>query len=167
MFYLVDDGSRRSEIIEGLENVRMYYDEDNGPWTYKSFGYETIELLIEGEGVQLDPCKMCGTIYSADYIEPTRTELIERGECFFCNFWYNLSVKDKTGDPVIINKSHYQVGPDDDSPESWKGHGGRLFKIQMNDGRIVETNNLWSQGDIPDHIIEHCGEVFHDNAVFI
>ena len=41
------------------------------------------------------------------------------------------------------------------------GLNGALFKIKMNDGEIIETNNLWYNGEIPkDRNIQ-------DNAVFI
>ena len=41
------------------------------------------------------------------------------------------------------------------------GHGGKIFKIEMFDGRIIETNNLWYNGEIP---VERAVK---DNARFI
>ena len=44
----------------------------------------------------------------------------------------------------------YTDGGKSDSPNSMKGFSGRKFKIQMNDGKVIETDNLWCGGDIPD-----------------
>ena len=41
------------------------------------------------------------------------------------------------------------------------GHSGREFIIKMNDGRIIETNNLWYNGEVPKE------RNVADNAVFL
>jgi hypothetical protein len=134
-------------------------------WTNRSCGYDTREALLEGEGVHDKPCKLCGNIYGTKYTEPTHTQLIERGECFTCNFWYGISLKGESS--VIIDQSHYQIGEEDTHKDAWKGHGGRKFTIQMDDGTVFQTTNLWSQGNIPDHIVEHYGDRFINTGIFL
>ena len=79
-------------------------------------------------------------------------------ECFDVNFW-NECLGD---DAIIINGECYHDGgkkPND--YRGFLGHSGRLFKIQKNNGEIIETNNLWYNGVVPkDRNIK-------DNAVFI
>jgi hypothetical protein len=79
-------------------------------------------------------------------------------ECFHEDFWNDCL--DDTA--IIVNGECYHDGGR--KPEGYSGflgHAGRLFKIQMNDGRIIETNNLWYNGEVPK---ERC---IADNAIFI
>jgi hypothetical protein len=61
---------------------------------------------------------------------------------------------------VIIDGQHYLFHETD---SFIKGFGGRRFKIQFFDGRNIETNNLWFQGEIPDQF----RSMLPDNAVFL
>ena len=65
---------------------------------------------------------------------------------------------------LVINGVHYthggmKVGVRKD----WRGSNGRHYKIKMLDGTIVETNDLWHQGTIPEEFREY----LPDNAEFI
>ena len=79
-------------------------------------------------------------------------------ECFKENFW-NGCIDDTA---IIINGKCYHDGGK--KPEGYRGFmglNGALFKIKMNNGEIIDTNNLWYNGEIPkDRNIQ-------DNAVFI
>lgn len=44
---------------------------------------------------------------------------------------------------------------------NYLGYGGARFHIRMNDGRVINTNNLWYNGPIPAEY------AVHDNAVFV
>jgi hypothetical protein len=44
---------------------------------------------------------------------------------------------------------HYQIGVPAISDGYTRGFGGANFTVLFNDGRVVKTNNLWYQGDIP------------------
>lgn len=84
------------------------------------------------------------------------------GLCFYCKHWDDLlNIKDRH-DVVRIKGSHYMVGSAR-SPHRYNGFGGSRFKIRFNDGREVETVDLWSQGQIADHFKER----MPDNAVFV
>jgi hypothetical protein len=139
-----------SEIIHGpMSAVKMHH--DGGPWTLRSCGYPTKEALYEGEGI-LENCSECGVeTFSTNWREPLKTNLITNHVCFDCQFWMDkLLIKDELG-TVRAEGQHYQFDvnqPVSDSP--WRGFGGRDFDIHFHDGRVVKTNNLWSQGVIPE-----------------
>ena len=79
-------------------------------------------------------------------------------ECFHEHFW-NDTLDDTA---IIVNGECYHDGgmkPKDYT--GFLGHAGRYFKIEMNDGRIIETNNLWYNGEVPKE------RNIEDNARFI
>jgi len=79
-------------------------------------------------------------------------------ECFHIDFW-NSKVEIKN-DPNSVreNGTQYYIGTPDGS---FKGFGGRRFKITFNDGRVVKTDCLWHNGEIPDEFKDR----LPDNAV--
>lgn len=79
-------------------------------------------------------------------------------KCFKENFWSDAL----DDDAIIINGTCYHDGGK--FPKDYKGflgYGGRKFSIQMNDGTIIETNNLWCSGTVPTE------RNVKDNAKFI
>ena len=78
-------------------------------------------------------------------------------ECFNVWFW-NSQLNDEA---IIIDGICYHDGGRDKTHFGFRGFGGAEFKIQMNDGRIIETNNLWCNGKIPE------SRNIKDNAKFI
>lgn len=80
------------------------------------------------------------------------------------SFWKE-KIKDfkrKNPDQVIVNGFHYYIGPEN-TPTNWKGMNGDLYIVEFFDGRVVETTNLWCQGNIP----ERYRDALPDNAVFV
>jgi hypothetical protein len=129
-------------------------------WTSRSYAYETMEELIEKEGVPEKPCIKCGNIFGTNY--HISKELIDGNICFSCYFWQKyVEIKDL---PKIarIDGTHYVIEPDNPNA-AFKGFGGAEFKIKFHDGREVVTHNLWYQGEIPKHFRDE----LPDNAVFI
>ena len=78
-------------------------------------------------------------------------------ECFYVNFW-NECLDESA---IIINgKCYHDGGKNPIGYSGSLGYGGALFKIKLNSGKIIETNNLRYNGEIPkDRNIK-------DNAVF-
>lgn len=100
-------------------------------------------------------CIICGKeIEKSQYMNA----ILCSSECFYENFW-NECIDDEA---IIINEECYHDGGKKPKGYSgFMGHGGELFKIKMNNGNIIETNDLWYNGKIPkDRNIQ-------DNAVFI
>lgn len=86
------------------------------------------------QDIQTNRCSICFT------------KGVKRMFCDSCSFW--ISKAEKRDEPHIVraNGQQYAIHPDS---ETEKGFAGRKFKIRFNDGREVETHNLWHQGRIP------------------
>ena len=79
-------------------------------------------------------------------------------KCFEANFW-NGCLDDKA---IIIDGVCYHDGGNKPTGHRGSlGFGGTPYKIKMNNGEIIETNNLWHNGEVPKH------RKIKDNAVFI
>jgi hypothetical protein len=62
--------------------------------------------------------------------------------------YWNQQLSDRTR-AVVIEGIHYRIGTRTGGGDM-NGHGGRLFRIRyLDDGRVVETRDLWFQGPIP------------------
>jgi len=118
-------------------------------------------------------CKSCNTEES----NPERfgkceiREMMEAENlCFTCAFW-EIHARDfeagKDKNKVfIVNGNRYHDGGkvDKKTTRGFLGYGGADWKIKMiKTGRIIETNNLWHQGKIPEHFKNR----MPDNAEFI
>lgn len=103
-------------------------------------------------------CPSCGKSYTRRHTPHSYI----RNNCFDCSFWLEKTdyPDDIKNHQVIIDSQHYLFHETD---SFIKGFGGRRFKIQFFDGRIIETNNLWFQGEIPDQF----RSILQDNAVFL
>lgn len=78
---------------------------------------------------------------------------------FLRQFWDDQAAD--RSNAVVIDGRHYRILP----PEPYTpmaGFGGHRFRIRLHDGRLVETSNLWTQGEIPDDRRTE----FPDTAVF-
>ena len=108
---------------------------------------------------RIEICELCGNEFTRicepkSYVENT---------CFTCSFWLrkiNLPEEDEAR-RVIVDGQHYRLGLNNSGP--FRGFGGRKFTILFHDGRIVETSNLFHQGEIP---IRFRGKL-SNNAIFI
>lgn len=92
-------------------------------------------------------CVECGK-------EETRRYLGDRMRakrlCFSCNFWMRHVNNAEHPMSTRIDNYHYLIGTEPERPGSLHGFGGREFTIIFNDGKVVVTHNLWSQGEIPE-----------------
>jgi hypothetical protein len=109
-------------------------------------------------------CSECGKEVENRFNASTSKKLTERKLCFTCNHFFEL--RDLNG--VLIREKdgrlhHYMIGPEDQDDNRLSGFNGRRFKIEFFDGRVVETTNLWHQGDISSHLEKW----FEENAKFI
>ena len=103
-------------------------------------------------------CPSCGKLFIKNHIPEAYLEQ----NCFDCSFWLEkitMPEEDKNR-RVIVAGQHYMVGTNTSGP---RGFGGRRYIIHFNDGRTVETCNLWYQGEIP----EKFRAWLPDNARFI
>jgi hypothetical protein len=112
-------------------------------------------------------CKLCGKKEHCTWEPKTQKRLRANQTCFICDFWQKiiLQVAVKPDESVRVKGHHYFILPDlPDNVDKWHaGHGGSLFRIQFNDGRYVESRNVWHQGDVPAHFADQ----LPDNATFL
>lgn len=68
------------------------------------------------------------------------------------------------GEAVVVDGAHYIVNPVVENPRVPRalGMGGRLMRFRLQDGRVLESNDVWFQGDIP----ERWRDRLPDNAEF-
>lgn len=108
-------------------------------------------------------CKECGALEQGNWTDDAAKKLTAEQLCFKCNFWHEkIAIKD---DPYTarINGVHYHIGREDLPANSmWRGFGGARSVIVFNDGRRIESRNLWTQGAIPERFKER----LPDNATF-
>ena len=88
-------------------------------------------------------CVICGKeIEKSGY----SNKVLCSSECFSVDFWNDCL--DDTA--IIVNgECYHNGGMKPDNYSGFLGFSGRLFTIQMNDGRVIKTNNLWYNGEIP------------------
>lgn len=81
-------------------------------------------------------------------------------KCFGKWFW----AKTLDDEAIIISgRCYHDCGRVDKNYRGFVGFGGHEWNIQLNNGSIISTNNLWHQGTIPEEYrTEH-----PDNAKFI
>lgn len=102
-------------------------------------------------------CKICGKEFNRSDSGYGHMSICST-ECLIVDFW-NSNLDEKA---IIINGVCYHDGGN--KPRGYSGflgHGGRVFRIRMNDGREFSTNNLWYNGEVPKE------RNIKDNAVFV
>lgn len=107
-------------------------------------------------------CMECGTREELCWDLPTNRRLKEHRRCFTCDHFLAL-LEGFPKDSLRIDGGHYMVGPEDKSPNVFRGFGGRRFVIERFTGERIATTNLWHQGIIPEHLRER----MPDNARFV
>lgn len=103
-------------------------------------------------------CVICGKeIEKSRYLDT----ILCSNRCFLKNYW-NEIIKEKERHVIIKGVCYFIGGLLSPNYTGFAGFGGRVFYIKYFDGRIVRTNNLWFNGDIP----QEYREVLKDEAKF-
>lgn len=104
-------------------------------------------------------CIICGKeIEKSSYSH----KVLCSSECFDIDYW-NDQVKDKNDPRIVrINGEQYYI-ENENLKSSFRGFGGRKYKIRLFSGIEITTTNLWYNGEIP----ESHKELLPDNAEFI
>lgn len=93
----------------------------------------------------------------------TDIRILQDQSLYIRKFWLDLVDKRYRLSSVRIAGEHYTICQEFPQSSQPRGHSGRKFTIQFNDGRQVETTNLWSQGTIPPEFKDD----LPDNARFV
>ena len=106
-------------------------------------------------------CQICGKeIESSSY----SGGIICSSNCHHELFWLE-KIREYIEHPetfAIIDGNSYRI-ESENVPESLKGFYGNKHTIKYNDGRIITTTNLWTNGEIPTKY----RIVLKDNAEFV
>lgn len=93
-------------------------------------------------------CRICGKEHENKRWGVPHEDLCSN-DCFAQNFWLEIideAKKDKYMHPVIDGTCYCVC--DEDSKSSFRGFDGALFYITFNDGHMIATTNLWSNGPV-------------------
>jgi hypothetical protein len=104
-------------------------------------------------------CEICGKeINASSYSNAVLCSI----KCFHTHFWREIIAEKEKH--IIIHGNCYCDGGNIENPRStaFVGFSGRRFWIRFFDGHEITTNNLWTQGEIP----EEFREQLPDNAEF-
>ena len=100
-------------------------------------------------------CVICGKeIEKSQY----SSKVLCSSECFHIDFW-NDCLDDEA--IIIDGECYHDGGKKPSSYIGFLGFAGRVFHIEMNDGKTITTNNLWYNGVVPKE------RNIQDNARFI
>lgn len=96
-------------------------------------------------------CVLCGAPDSGYWNMLTRERMLAEQLCFLCDGWLRIAEK-HNGTPqqvVTPEYQHYVIGKGG-GPASCRGFGGTKWAVSFTDGRIVQTDDLWQQGQVPE-----------------
>ena len=109
-------------------------------------------------------CKVCGkeenpNEYSHSNFDEFDTimskYMLKKHMCFNCAFWHTHLDMDRLHperNPFVVDGVHY-VGSYSTDKSAFKGCGGRLMHVQYNNSDVIhDWNNVWCQGQIPEHM---------------
>ena len=104
-------------------------------------------------------CPFCGKSFVKEFSD----DAYYGKNCFDCSYWLKkVHLPEKyRRNQVIVNGEHFMIGPEEAT--LFKGMGGHPYTILFDDGRKVQTNNLWNQNRIPDAF----RDLLPNNAVFV
>lgn len=103
---------------------------------------DTLRVLCKepGCGKEEDPSR---------WSRQVQDELVGLQLCFTCCYWMKHVEHAAAPDSVRVSGRHFVICPENVHPLD-KGFNGQRFVVLFDDGRRVETTNLWSQGEIPE-----------------
>ena len=108
-------------------------------------------------------CTICRHDIELKYNEEINSTLLRREYCYQCNFWIevfasihvlnNTPIQDRKDLKSVWITNEYSVYKIYKHKEGTpKGHSGRKFKAILKDGRVEESDNVWSIGRVPEHL---------------
>ena len=160
-------GVRLDRIKHGVEWTELWHvagDFGEYPWNDALALVDTFSQ--EPEEPSLICCECGRRELPATWIEEVHDHLFELQMCFNCAFWFDWleEFQQRPDKKFVVAGTAYTICH---APEkgltTFRGFGGRNFKIRWPDGREAESGNLWCQGDVP----KHWRERLPDTAEFV
>lgn len=146
---------KKSFTLNRDKEGREYICRTNG------YGYITISELIKHDKILPKRCNHCNGLVKTNWnnFDGLVDRLIEFNRCHSCDFW--LTKPDILPHGIIINHYHYCDWSTRD--ESGNLVKDQQYRVQFNDGRILDVDRFTHQGQIPKRFYN----LLHDNAKFI
>lgn len=120
----------------------------------------SVEELVALENIK-HICPVCGKEWIGAYHFLDECDVCSC-KCYKEKYW--KIIEDEQDEHIIINGVCYYDKGYSNSKKLWTlGYSGRPFRIRMNTGKEILTNNLWLNGTVP----ENHRDKLKDNAVFV
>ena len=102
-------------------------------------------------------CDKCGETAANTYVEPVRTQMLERQLCFTCNYWREFERRLEADHAYMTIIGGHVYSPGNRTSGSFRGMAGRRFDIEyvepsVNAGKRITTFDLWSGSAMPEDI---------------
>lgn len=110
-------------------------------------------------------CRICGKEHENKRWGVPHEDLCSN-DCFTQNFWLEIideAKKDKYLHPVMDGTCYCIC--DENSKSSFRGFGGAPFYITFNDGHMVATTNLWSNGPVDSRFTDRLPNNAHRSTI--
>ena len=110
-------------------------------------------------------CKICGKQFEGTRWLPPHEDICS-SDCFAQKFWLEIiaeASKDKYMHPVIDGTCYCVC--DEDSISGFRGFDGALFYITFNDGHMIATTNLWSNGPVDSRFTDRLPNNAHRSTI--
>ena len=110
-------------------------------------------------------CKICGKQFEGTHWLPPHEDICS-SDCFNRNFWLEIideAKKNKYMHPVIDGTCYCVC--DEDSISGFRGFDGALFYITFNDGHMIATTNLWSNGPVDSRFTDRLPNNAHRSTI--
>lgn len=164
----------RGKIVEPFNDNRKNITEKDYEW-YRENSYKGEPILY----IQWEDGKRSIVPMPMIYVQKKcilcewGTENPDRfdGMCFGCNFWMERVNERETlegkyfalsknvyydyGEGCVPDRYNLYVVYEGISTAQHRGSGGRRMVFHFIDGRVVESNNVWSRGDVPAHFVHY------------
>ena len=124
--------------------------------TFRLSDHSSQSYWWEMETRPLCICSLCEDLYEESIAKGgIEDRMREDHLCFGCSQW---SIRAEGENPLVIDGMRYSLGTGNSG-----GMAGRKFVIEYFSGEIVETHDLWCQGEVP----EYFREEIPDTAEFL
>lgn len=110
-------------------------------------------------------CKICGKQFEGTHWLPPHEDICS-SDCFNRNFWLEIideAKKNKYMHPIIDGTCYCVC--DEDSISGFRGFDGALFYITFNDGHMIATTNLWSNGPVDSRFTDRLPNNAHRSTI--
>lgn len=99
-------------------------------------------------------CSGCGKAANNCYMEPSRTQMLERRLCWDCNYWRAFEERLTRDHASMTIIEGHVYGPGSRTSGSFRGMAGRRFDIEyvapsVHAGKRITTFDLWSGSTLP------------------